>query len=153
MIEAAGGRDWQVVVASTENDRSRELALLRSLGHQVDALVGYFSHTDAELEPYVAGVPLVIVDRGLESESYALVRVDSEPGIRAALEHLIERGHRRIGMIDCVTICYPVIRRQTFLDTARAHRLPIDEDWIVVGEQSIAGGGTAFQHSAPHIPT
>lgn len=144
VIEAAGGRDWQVVVASTENDRLRELALLRSLGRQVDALVGYFNHTDAELEPYIAGVPLVIVDRGQESENYALVRVDTEAGIRAALAHLIERGHRRIGMIDCVSICNPVVRNETFLATARAHQLPIDEDWIVVGEQSIDGGGTAF---------
>ncbi|TDB76442.1 LacI family transcriptional regulator [Micromonospora sp. KC723] len=145
VIEAAGERDWQVVVASTENDRPRELALLRSLVRQVDALVAYVSHTDEELEPYVAGVPLVIVDRGLDSATYALVRVDTEAGIRAGLGHLIERGHTRIGMIDCVSTCEPEVRRQTFLDVAHTHRLPVDEGWVVLGEQSTAGGGDAFE--------
>ncbi|EEP72214.1 sugar-binding transcriptional regulator [Micromonospora sp. ATCC 39149] len=145
VIEAAGGRNWQVVVASTENDRLRELTLLKSLGQQVDALVGYLSHTDEELEPYVAGVPLVIVDRGVGSAAHALVQVDTKAGVRAGLEHLIERGHRRIGMIDCVSTCDPMVRRQTFLDVAHAHRLPVDEGRIVLGEQSIAGGGDAFE--------
>jgi LacI family transcriptional regulator len=145
VIEAAGGRDWQVVVASTDNDRDRELTLLRSLGRQVDALVGYFTHTDQELESHVEGVPVVIVDRGLESKTHALVRVDTEAGIRAGLDHLVERGHRRIGMIDCVSICDPEVRRRTFLDVARSHRLPVDEEWVVVGEQSMAGGDGAFE--------
>ncbi|GAA3758401.1 LacI family DNA-binding transcriptional regulator [Micromonospora maritima] len=145
VIQAAGGRDWQVVIASTENDPSRELALLRSLGRQVDAIVGYFSHTDDELEPYVAGVPLVIVDGGLDSTTHALVRVDTQVGVRAGLLHLIERGHRRIGMIDCFSTCDPLVRRQTFLDVARAHRLPVDERWVVLGEQSMAGGASAFE--------
>ncbi|GAA3388267.1 LacI family DNA-binding transcriptional regulator [Cryptosporangium minutisporangium] len=145
VIEAADGREWQVVVASTENDRARELALLRSLGQQVDALVGYVSHTDAELEPYVAGVPLVIVDRGLDSETYALVRVDTETGVRAGLGHLVERGHRHIGLIDCVTTGHPDVRRRTLLDLAHTHGLPVDEECIIVGEQSMAGGGRAFE--------
>jgi LacI family transcriptional regulator len=145
VIEAAGGRDWQVVVASTENDRRRELTLLQSLGRQVDALVGYFTHTDDELESYVGGVPVVVVDRGQDSQTHALVRVDTEAGLRAGLEHLIERGHRRIGLIDCETICDPVVRSRTFLDVARRHQLPVDDGWIVVGEQSMAGGDAAFE--------
>jgi LacI family transcriptional regulator len=145
VIEAAAGRDWQVVVASTENDPTNELTLLRSLGRQVDALVGYSSHTDEELEPYVAGVPLVIVDRGLDSATHALVRIDTEAGIRAGLEHLINQGHRRIGMINCDSRCDPIVRPHTFIEVARAHHLPVDENWIILGEQSMAGGGAAFE--------
>ncbi|SHN26564.1 LacI family DNA-binding transcriptional regulator [Cryptosporangium aurantiacum] len=145
VIEAAGARDWQVVVASTEGNRPRELTLLRSLGQQVDALVGYFSHTDAELEPYVAGVPLAIVDRAPDTGIHAVVRIDSEAGIRAGLEHLISRGHRHIGMIDCVSYCDPAVRSRTFLDVSRAHRLPIDDNWVFVAEESMAGGGIAFE--------
>jgi LacI family transcriptional regulator len=144
VIQAAGSRDWQVVVASTENDRSRELALVRSLAQQVDAIVGYLTHPDEALDSSVGGVPLVIVDRGLDSSTYALVQVDAATGIRAALRHLIDRGHRRIGMIDCVPICDPIVRQRTFHEVAAEHALPIDDSWVVVGEQSIAGGNTAF---------
>jgi LacI family transcriptional regulator len=146
VIQAASSQDWQVVVASTENDRSRELTLVRSLSHQVDAIVGYLTHADEDLDPSVGGVPLVIVDRGLDSSTYALVEVDALTGIRAALEHLIDRGHRRIGMIDCVSTCGdPLVRRRTFNEITAEHALPIDDGWVVTGDQSIAGGNTAFR--------
>ncbi|TQE22758.1 LacI family transcriptional regulator [Streptomyces ipomoeae] len=145
VIAAADERDWQVLVASTENDRSRELALVRSLGQQVDALVGYISHPDAQLEPYVGTVPLVIVDRGLDSSNHALVHIDTAAGIRAGMQHLIDRGHRRIGMIDCECVSAPLVRRRTFLEVAGEHALPVDEGWIVMGEQSPAGGAAAFE--------
>ncbi|TQE19509.1 LacI family transcriptional regulator [Streptomyces ipomoeae] len=145
VIAAADERDWQVLVASTENDRSRELALVRSLGQQVDALVGYISHPDAQLEPYVGTVPLVIVDRGLDSSNHALVHIDTAAGIRAGMQHLIDRGHRRIGMIDCECVSAPLVRRRTFLEVAGEHALSVDEGWIVMGEQSPAGGAAAFE--------
>ncbi|WP_033325773.1 LacI family DNA-binding transcriptional regulator [Streptomyces yerevanensis] len=145
VFAAADQRAWQVLVASTENTRPRELALVRSLGRQVDALVGYLSHSDAQLEPYVGAVPLVIVDRGLDSSTYALVQVDTSAGIRAGMQHLIDRGHSRIGMIDCAPVCDPLVRHRTFLEVANEHALPIDDSWRVVGEQSLDGGAAAFE--------
>ncbi|WP_399098180.1 LacI family DNA-binding transcriptional regulator [Streptomyces sp. 11x1] len=145
VIAAADERDWQVLVASTENDRSRELSLVRSLGQQVDALVGYISHSDAQLEPYIGTVPLVVVDRGLDSSDHALVHIDTAAGIRAGMRHLIDLGHRRIGMIDCECLTAPLVRRRTFLEVADEHALPVDEGWIVMGEQSPAGGAAAFE--------
>ncbi|MDG5806054.1 LacI family DNA-binding transcriptional regulator [Streptomyces ossamyceticus] len=145
VIAAADERDWQVLVASTENDRSRELALVRSLGQQVDALVGYISHPDQQLEPYAGSVPLVLVDRGPDSSQYALVHVDTAAGIRDGMRHLIDRGHRRIGMIDCECVNAPMLRRRTFLDVVGEHALPVDGDWIVMGEQSPDGGAAAFE--------
>ncbi|SFN92589.1 transcriptional regulator, LacI family [Streptomyces sp. cf124] len=145
VIAAADEREWQVLVASAENDRSRELDLVRSLGQQVDALVGYISHPDAELEPYVGNVPLVVVDRGLDSSQHALVHVDTATGVRAGMRHLVDRGHRRIGLIDCECASAPMVRRRAFLELVDEHALPVDEDWIVMGEQSPAGGATAFE--------
>ncbi|WP_326585942.1 LacI family transcriptional regulator [Streptomyces sp. NBC_00481] len=145
VIAAADERDWQVLVASTENDRSRELALVRSLGQQVDALVGYITHPDAQLEPYVGTVPLVLVDRGLDSSHHALVHIDTAAGFRAGVQHLIDRGHRRIGMIDCECVSASTVRRRTFLEVVGEHALPVDEEWVVMGEQSPAGGAAAFE--------
>ncbi|MFD1541508.1 LacI family DNA-binding transcriptional regulator [Nonomuraea guangzhouensis] len=145
VFAAADQRGWQVLVASTENTPPRELALLRSLGRQVDALVSYLSHSDAQLEPYVASVPLVIVDRGMDSSTYALVEVDTAAGIRAGMRHLIDQGHRRIGMIDCAPICDPFVRRRVFAEVAEEHALPIDDHWRIVGEQTLDGGAAAFE--------
>lgn len=145
VIDAAGGREWQVVVGSTENDPRRELPLVGTLSRQVDALVGYLSHSDAELAPYVGGVPLVIVDRDRNPSAYATVRVDTADGMRQGFRHLVERGHRRIAMIDCdFSTCDPLVRRQTFLALIEEHGLPVDQNWIVSCEQSFEGGAAAF---------
>lgn len=144
VIQAADAQDWQVVVASTESDRRRELPLVRSLGRQVDAVAGYISHTDAELAPYAEGLPLVIVERGPAPSANGSVRVDLAAGVRAAVAHLVERGHQRIGMIDCESVCDPHVRRLTFLAAAAEHGLPVGEDWIARGGQSMEGGAEVF---------
>jgi LacI family transcriptional regulator len=59
------------------------------------------------------------------------------------IEHLVERGHRRIGMIDC-----PgedgLERRHCFLAAAQDLGLPIDTSWVLAGEESMVGGAAAF---------
>jgi LacI family transcriptional regulator len=143
VIEAAGDQGWQVVVGSTQNDGGGELSLVRSLSRQVDALIGFLTHTDAELAPYVEGVPLVVMDRHRETP-HGAVDIDIETGVRQGLRHLAERGHRRIGMIDCCPHADVLTRRQCFLTVARELGLPVDESWIVEGEESMAGGEAAF---------
>jgi LacI family transcriptional regulator len=149
VIQAADAQDWQVVVASTESDRRRELPLVRSLGRQVDAVAGYISHTDAELAPYAEGLPLVIVERSPAPSANGSVRVDLAAGVRAAVTHLVERGHQRIGMIDCESVCDPHVRRLTFLAAAAEHGLPVGEDWIARGAQSMEGGAEVFAALRP----
>ncbi|GAA4725294.1 LacI family DNA-binding transcriptional regulator [Phytohabitans rumicis] len=144
VIQAADAQEWQVVVASTQNDRRRELPLVRALGGQVDAVVGYLSHSDAELAPYAEGLPLVVVDRGPEPSAHGIVRVDLAAGVRAAVRHLVDRGHRRIGMIDCDAVCDPLVRPETFLAAAAEHGLPVGEADVVHTTQTMDGGGAGF---------
>jgi LacI family transcriptional regulator len=142
VIEAATDRGWLVVVASTQGDRDDELALVRSLGHQVDALIGFLTRTDAELAPYLDGLPLVLMDRH-QSTSHGSVDVDVTPGLRQGIEYLIASGHRRIGMIDCFNRC-GTNRRDRFRAVTDELGLSVDQSWIVIGEESLTGGETAF---------
>jgi LacI family transcriptional regulator len=142
VIEAAENKGWQVVVGSTQNSRDNELALVRSLGRQVDALIGFLSHTDAELAPYVEGVPLVVMDRH-QKTSHGVVDIDIETGVRQGIQHLVDRGHQRIGMIDC-SWEDELNRRDCFLAAVEEFGLPVDRTWIITSEESVAGGEAAF---------
>jgi len=142
VIEAAGNQGWQVVVGSTQNDRGGELALVRSLGRQVDALIGFLTYSDAELAPYVEGVPLVVMERHQQT-SHGAVDVDIETGVRRGIQHLVDRGHRKIGMIDC-SADEGRDRRDCFLAAIDEFDLPVDQGWIVGGGESMAGGEAAF---------
>jgi LacI family transcriptional regulator len=143
VIEAAGDKGWQVVVGSTQNDRDNELALVRSLGRQVDALIGFLSHSDAELAPYLEGVPLVFMDRH-QKTSHGAVDIDIETGVRQGIQHLVDRGHQRIGMIDCPWDDDELSRRDCFLAAVEEFGLPVDQTWIVTGAESVSGGEAAF---------
>jgi DNA-binding LacI/PurR family transcriptional regulator len=46
--------------------------------------------------------------------AFSAVDVDTRPGVQAALRHLHDRGHQRIGMIDCPAVKDPA-RRAAFL--------------------------------------
>jgi LacI family transcriptional regulator len=142
VIEAAGEQGWQVVVSSTQNHRAGELTLVRSMGRQVDALIGFLTHTDAELAPYVEGVPLVVMERHRPT-SHGAVDVDIETGVRQGIQHLVDRGHRRIGMINCCGTDGQD-RRQWFLAMADEFGLPVDRGWVVEAEESMAGGEAGF---------
>ncbi|WP_129789694.1 LacI family DNA-binding transcriptional regulator [Promicromonospora panici] len=147
VIEAAENKGWQVVVGSTQNDRDNELALVRSLGRQVDALIGFLDHSDAELAPYVEGVPLVVMDRH-QKTSHGVVDIDIETGVRHGIQHLVERGHQKIGMIDCLREDGQsedgLERRDCFLAVVEELGLPVDQTWIVAGTESVAGGEAGF---------
>ncbi|WP_305786256.1 LacI family DNA-binding transcriptional regulator [Symbioplanes lichenis] len=132
VLAAADERGWQVVVASSENDERREAAAVRSLANQVDVLIGYLMGPAPE-----DGLPLVVIGR-----EGADIDVDAEGGVRQALDHLIDRGHRRIGMLDLPS---PWGRREPFLEYARERTLPIDAGWVIDTESVDPDGGTAFE--------
>jgi LacI family transcriptional regulator len=139
VLAAAEERGWQVVIASSENDERREAVTVGSLANQVDVLIGYLMGPAPE-----DGVPLVVIGR-----DGADIDVDAEGGVREALRHLLDRGHRRIGMLD---LPQPWGRRVPFLAFAREHDLPVDESWVVDTESVDPDGGGAFERLRAEHP-
>ncbi|GAA2555543.1 LacI family DNA-binding transcriptional regulator [Winogradskya consettensis] len=142
VIDAAQARGWQIVVASSQDDTSREPDLLRGLAGQVDAMIGYLFQTDDVITAAIEGVPLVVMNRRPAETIFAAVDLDVAPGVHAAVDHLVAQGHRRIGMLDCPPACDPA-RRSGFLAAMAAHDLPADA--IVDVEQSMTGGETGLE--------
>lgn len=70
----------------------------------------------------------VLVDAS--SEGFPSVGLDIEAGMRAAMHHLQQLGHTRIGhlaaAVDAETFS---LRRKTYLDTLRKARLPVQGAW------------------------
>lgn len=144
VLEAAEQRGWQVLVASTQDDPGREPQLLRSLAGQVDALIGYLFQPDDVVAAAIEGVPLVVMSRRAREAAFGAVDIDLETGVRAAVRHLVARGHQRIGMIDCPDAADPA-RRAIFLAEAEDQGLPVPADAIIGVEQSMAGGESGFE--------
>lgn len=100
--EVARREGYVVITASSEESAERERELVATLlSRQVEGLLLVPAAKDhSYLLPEVAtGTQVVFLDRrpgGLEADA---VLLDNAGGARAAVEHLLAQGHRRIGMV------------------------------------------------------
>jgi LacI family transcriptional regulator len=130
-------RQHQVAVlgASVHEDPQRESDLVRALSsRRVDGLVLTPTAGDhAYLERERAnGLPMVFVDRLPHGIDADCVLTDNAEGTRAAIEHLIALGHRRIAFIGGLSILDTATQRyESFISTMEQHQLPINPEWVV----------------------
>ncbi|WP_020672985.1 LacI family DNA-binding transcriptional regulator [Amycolatopsis nigrescens] len=143
-LEAARARDWHVVVYDTSDSAEQELSTLRVIGSQVDAIVGYFSRPEEELDRYAAGMPVVFLGREHRNPRFSSIGIDGAEGVHAAVAHLVGAGHRRIGMLDHNRRPEPSIRQDWFFAAAAAQGLDLDPSWATGSSQSVEGGGLAL---------
>ncbi|MFE7572985.1 LacI family DNA-binding transcriptional regulator [Streptomyces sp. NPDC057539] len=142
-LEAARARGWHVVVYDTADRADEELGTLEVVASQVDAVVGYFSCSEDELELFTRGVPVVLIGREHHSARFSSIRIDGEEGVHAAIGHLVAAGHKRVGMLDHDGRAEPSIRREWFTKAAAAYG--IDAGRVVGADQSADGGGAALR--------
>jgi len=142
-LAAARARGRHVVVYDTAGDAEQELATLRVIGSQVDAVVGYFSRSEEDLDHFTPGIPVVLLGRDPRTPRFSGITVDGEDGVREAVAHLVGRGHRRIGMLDDDGR-EPSIRRTWFLRAAAEHGIAVAPGWIARAAQTVDGGGAAL---------
>jgi LacI family transcriptional regulator len=94
-----GEAGYTPLIANTDNDPARERTDFEAMrARAVDGFITATARLDHELLDEIAalGVPLVLVNRGLEDGSLPSATPDDRAGIRLAVEHLVGLGHRRI---------------------------------------------------------
>jgi DNA-binding LacI/PurR family transcriptional regulator len=141
-LEAARARGWHVVVYDTADRAEEELVTLQVIGSQVDAVVGYFSCSEDDLDRFTRGMPMVLIGREHRRGRFSSIRIDGEDGVHAAIAHLVAQGHTRIGMLDHDNRAEPSIRRVWFTAAAAAHG--IDAGLVAGAAQSADGGGAGL---------
>lgn len=78
-----------------------------------------------------AGFPFVTYGMSLDNEPHAYVDQDNERMIRASMERLIARGHRRIALLNPgPDLTYSVIRHQTYRSTLENAGLRVDDSLV-----------------------
>jgi LacI family transcriptional regulator len=148
VLEAAERRGWQVVVYNTGSERRKELEVVDMLFDQVDAGIAFLLHHDAIAKATAGNLPFVLLDKGGRAPAVPGVRIDFEGGARRGLEYLIDRGHRRIAMLDdeaYLSAEAPNTRRELYLKVMGERGIPVDINWIQPAHNSIDGGAAAME--------
>jgi len=100
--ERLNADDYTVIVADVGDDERRQIELAAGLvARRVD---GFVLATVRKDDPLVAfclnrGLPAVLVNRSEAQARVSAVVSDDEAGMRLAVSHLVELGHREIGHV------------------------------------------------------
>src|SRR5689334_2490742 len=103
-----------VIAGSSDEDAERERDLLRLLcDRRVDGLIVVPAGRDHRylLPDLAGGIPAVFVDRPAGQIEADAILIDNLGGARAATEHLLARGHRRIAMVGDALSTYTTAER------------------------------------------
>lgn len=96
--------NYQMLLLGDNSDAAQELTGVRTFlsMHAPGVIMTPASTSGADLL-VSRGVPVVEVDRRLATSSCDAVVIDNEQGARAAVTHLVEHGHTRIGLLMAKT--------------------------------------------------
>jgi len=142
--EAATAAGYQILLATPPDEidaQLRSVSLLAS--RKIDGLIVSSIHMDSpgmvdELQ--AVGIPVIAVNRRGGEMLPAVTVADRHGGFLAA-EHLIDLGHRRIGVIAGPRHASTAWdRTQGYLDALRRYGIEVDEELIVHTDFEVQGG-------------
>jgi DNA-binding LacI/PurR family transcriptional regulator len=136
--------DHTLLLGNADEDAGHEQVYLRTL--RAEGVAGIIfvpvSDTPAAYRQYLdAGVPFVAIDRSPDGLGIDLVTVANASGARAAVRHLIDLGHRHIGLIGGPTHYSTANERKAGYEEALAAAgLPRPPQLVRHGDFREAGG-------------
>jgi LacI family transcriptional regulator len=142
MLRAAG---YSMLLMNSENDPDLDAAHIRFFqARRVDGMILSLAseRRAATLEVLAqVDVPIILIDRDVPGDLQAsMVRNDHRAGMREAVGHLLDLGHRRIALITGALDLWPVRERIAGMAEAVAARGRPDETVSLVGSLSAEHG-------------
>lgn len=91
------------------------------------------------------GIPFVVLNRQLDDPGILNVVANDREGVREALDYGIGLGHRKIAIIEGKAgFKSTTERKQGFMDSLIAHRLPLVPDYFTAGDYGVESGYNAM---------
>src|SRR5205823_14329632 len=147
VLDEAG---FSLLLSNSEGGTNRERELLSRLSHrQADGvMIGPYSPVTEEFDSFLHGlnIPIVLIDRDLPAWADA-VMTDHASGVRAATEHLLDLGHRRIALITGSPELYPARERiRGYEEALRSRDLELDPS-LIEASSFLPGKGFSYASS------
>lgn len=154
--DAALDQGYNVFVCNTDDCPQGEKDILNLLAAQeVDGVImATASSSDEDLLAFADNYkPFVIINREIEHPKASIVNVDICKGAKLAIEHLIKRGHRNIGMLTHEGHNPDEVRRVLgYRETLLSHNIIPKDNWLVLAPPNLTGGYNATQKLLTNTP-
>lgn len=98
VVQRARQNGYSVFVTDTEGDQDQESQVIRQLiDRGVDGIVWFPVNDQNSIGKIATDIPIIVLDRTVAG--FECIQADYGEGGKLASEHLLELGHRRIGII------------------------------------------------------
>lgn len=156
--EELSNHNYQCVYGNTGRDSKKEKNFISSaISRQYDGLILTPDHMDEEFISMLANIsiPYVFLRRRTpEQLPMPFVDVDHYESACTAVRHLIEAGHRQIGLIGMSETSFVgQLRYQGYVDTLRANGIELEDKNVVLGGNRIEFGREAMGRLLEANPT
>jgi LacI family transcriptional regulator len=156
ITETCNARHYYLNLALFNGPSDQDEMYRRLLGGgHLDGVIVTSAHQNDSLFPKLLGegMPFVLAGRHPD-ERVNYVDVDNVGGARMAVEHLLRLGHTRIAHITGpLTMAAGEDRLTGYRQAFAAQRVAVDEDLIVEGDYTEAGGALGMRRLLPASPT
>lgn len=138
---------YMIILCNSKHDKALEKKYFDELMHR--AVEGIIIATPNVLDEEIMavcsrrqrGLPIVLVDMGKNQRNEGKLIVEEYKGVYAAVEYLIECGHRKIGFLREVDDYYQLSERITgYLNCLEDFHIPYRGDYITESTLTIQGG-------------
>lgn len=136
--DAAYSAEYALLLCNSDENPEKErfyLDVMRS--ESVDGIVlPPFDDTDAAvIEIAATGMPVVCVDRSMAKLKTDLVEVDNHRGALEAVSHLLDKGHKHIGLIEGrPQVSTSRERRRGYLDALAERGITVRKELMRAGD-------------------
>jgi LacI family transcriptional regulator len=152
--QAALQHGFHVLLKPVDPNDSGSYARLITENH-VDGILlsGPRQDDTALMDLHRKGVPIMLMGQ-LPATDIPFVDVDATAGAELAVDHLIERGHQRIGMITNAPFDYTSAqqRRAGYVKALKTAKLPVKNALIKAGNYTPASGFEAMNDLLQSLP-
>ena len=92
------------------------------------------------------GVPIVLAEFKLDDPKASTILLDYSTGIHAAVQHLVDLGHRDIAFLAGPHSLHSAITRENdFRAAMQSPALPIQKKWVIECDHTLKGGVAGFE--------
>jgi DNA-binding LacI/PurR family transcriptional regulator len=146
--EIAVAHGYEILVSST-NSNADQLTncVRRMLERKVEGVaVLTFGGEEPVLDQLaIHNMPIVLAEFHLEDPKVSTILLDYSAGIHAAVAHLVELGHTRIGFLAGPhTLHSAITRLNAFQQTMHEASLKVHKNWIIECDHTLKGGVAGF---------
>lgn len=147
--EVAVAHGFEILVSSSNSDPAiLTNCVRRMLERKVE---GVAVMTFGEEEPVLdqlthRDIPMVLAEFRLDDPKTSTILLDYTTGVRAAVQHLMSLGHRKIGFLAGPHKLHSAITRENDFRTAMGEaRIEVDPAWVIECDHTLRGGVAGFE--------